>query len=465
MGALTNSLSNSLGVQLGSNSNQEPETLAYKERVEADGGVVNDITSVNLAFKDAKKNNYLNNITAAYSPEWGIKLVSGKVARLYSITGELFDLVQDNVAKRMTLIENGIGNKRTIKNTALTVGMGRAFALIQPSSVISILNQNTYAANAYILDGIPANKAALLQGTGGIYPIVSLGAGASWRPSSYILDINTFRIVSASFAGVSSELMINNKYPNIGDLGLGNADGFQFGNNIYGSSISEFSTTYILNTADTVIKTKIKLFINKSIQVFGGKPNVIYDGDSQTWSVIGSTDYSTYPSLCTPQLSMPVDYYNYGVSGQSITGANNLKIRYTEVYDSTVTNVIVVWYGTNDIALGGQTAVAALNAYKSYCLYLKTAGYKVIVLTALPRTDAGIAVDYETKRLSFNSNIVSDWATFANCLVDTGSESNIGITGASTNTDYYSTDLVHLNRAGRVIVANMVAPVINSLLQ
>jgi hypothetical protein len=125
----------------------------------------------------------------------------------------------------------------------------------------------------------------------------------------------------------------------------------------------------------------------------------------------------------------------------------------------------VVWFGTNDLALGAASATTIFADYRYYCLQLQALGYKVIAVTMLPRQDAAQTAGFETARKSFNSSVVTSWATFADGLADLGDDPTIGVYGASSNTTYYNADKIHLLNAGYLIAAPTVANAIKHALR
>ncbi len=125
-------------------------------------------------------------------------------------------------------------------------------------------------------------------------------------------------------------------------------------------------------------------------------------------------------------------------------------------------NVGVAWEGTNDLYFGA-TAAAAYAHLVTYCQSLRTIGFKAIILTILPRSDAGTPVNFETSRQSVNANLVANWATFADAIYDCASDARIGNAGDENNLTYYLNDHVHLNATGYAIIATGVQAAISEL--
>lgn len=103
-------------------------------------------------------------------------------------------------------------------------------------------------------------------------------------------------------------------------------------------------------------------------------------------------------------------------------------------------NILIAWEITNDLAntdLSATTTTAAANAaYADIAAYYtarKAAhpSLKVIATTCLPRnsnlTGTNMTpADFETMRLSVNSQLVTNWQTYADALADVGGDATLG---------------------------------------
>lgn len=111
----------------------------------------------------------------------------------------------------------------------------------------------------------------------------------------------------------------------------------------------------------------------------------------------------------------------------------------------------MVLIGTNDCAAG--TAAATSNAaLKSFCQARQATGWTVVVCTILAYNSS---FGTEAIRLAYNAQIVADWATFADKLVDLGADARIGVTGAELNATYFQGDQVHPTAAGAGVIAEL----------
>jgi len=188
-----------------------------------------------------------------------------------------------------------------------------------------------------------------------------------------------------------------------------------------------------------------------------------FDGNSLT-SGTGSSGGQTYPKQTYDLLGIPWAYVNYGVPSQTTT---DMASDAATQIDTTINtnfnkNILVAWEITNDLYFGAN-ATTAYNNFVSYCQARKAAGWKVIVLTVLPRSNVGTPGDFEASRSTVNTSIRSNWSTFASALADVAADSRIGDANDELDTTYYP-DKVHLNNDGYAIVAGIVKNAIDSLL-
>jgi lysophospholipase L1-like esterase len=115
-------------------------------------------------------------------------------------------------------------------------------------------------------------------------------------------------------------------------------------------------------------------------------------------------------------------------------------------------NVVVAWEGTNQLYFGG-TGAQAYQTLLQYCLGRRAAGFKVLILTILPRANAGVPVTFEMDRNFVNSALRNNWQEFADGIVDVAADPRLQ---DATNRTYYLSDGAHLNDAGYQIVAQQV---------
>lgn len=190
---------------------------------------------------------------------------------------------------------------------------------------------------------------------------------------------------------------------------------------------------------------------------------VLFDGDSLTYG-LESTGGQTYPAQCMALLPAAIDSTNFGIPSQLLaTMLANAPSKIDPYFDlRRPKQVVVIWGGTNDLSIGTAEATVYSNTV-AYCQARQAAGFKVVVLTTLPRTGNTVG-NFETLRQSLNTSIRSNWATFADALADVGNDPTIGQAGDTANLTYYYTDGIHLINAGYAIVAAAVASALTGLL-
>lgn len=165
-----------------------------------------------------------------------------------------------------------------------------------------------------------------------------------------------------------------------------------------------------------------------------------------------------------------------GVTGllQPISDNQSLVLRANAFYSSTrVKNVMVFLLGTNDLANGNSvayllngTGAAAGSGLYPACDYVRARGWKVVIATIGPRSDAmGVSqVTYNTNRAAANTDIAANWPSHADAFWDTRGITNFGADGDSDNPTFYSADKIHPTQAGHALLGPTAASTILALL-
>jgi lysophospholipase L1-like esterase len=186
---------------------------------------------------------------------------------------------------------------------------------------------------------------------------------------------------------------------------------------------------------------------------------LVFDGCSLV-SDTGVSPSQRMPDQVLTSLRWSWDYYNLAVGGQ--TTAEMLADAATQVdpkYRSDLEhNICVVWEGTNDLAKGA-TAQAAYDNLVTYCQGRRAAGYKVVIVTILPRGLTG----FNEARNTVNASLRENLSTFADAIADPASDDRIGDDDDYADVTYYR-DGVHMTAAGYAIVAGLVQTAIEGLL-
>jgi lysophospholipase L1-like esterase len=194
-------------------------------------------------------------------------------------------------------------------------------------------------------------------------------------------------------------------------------------------------------------------------QVLGRRGVVTWEGGS---IIIGTGAPSgwDYPSQTAASLSGSWSSFNVAsplatLAAMSEKAAQAVDPHYDQAADL---NVCVVMGGAWDLheGMGPPEVVAQLG---DFCRARRAAGFKVVVLTVLPRNSVG----YEEVRQQFNVLLRQQWQAFADALADVAADGRVGDASDCYDPTYYSDDWVHLNAAGYAVMAQVTKPVIDGL--
>jgi lysophospholipase L1-like esterase len=199
---------------------------------------------------------------------------------------------------------------------------------------------------------------------------------------------------------------------------------------------------------------------------------IVTDGNSLTAGYLASAPDKAYPArlaLIDPFAADGATVTNKGIGGQ--TTQQMIDDATTDVdplYNAGVKSVLVAWEMGNDLYFNADVS-GAETRFASYCAARQAAGWKVVVCNLPARdhsvTNGGVSpggdsdAAYNTKRLSLNTWLAANWATFADGFVDLAADAAF----TTFNSTYFNADRVHLTDAGYQKVADLVAPVIVSI--
>jgi lysophospholipase L1-like esterase len=189
---------------------------------------------------------------------------------------------------------------------------------------------------------------------------------------------------------------------------------------------------------------------------------IIFDGNSLTSPLHGHTPY---PNFVIQELRTPAGLLvvNTAVPGQTTA---DMIMRGPSVVDvlhaSRGVNIVVMWEGTNDLYFGATPQIAYQHLVE-YALARKRAGWKVVVLTLMPRTGVNTRKDFEVVRQSLNAMIRANWRTFSDQLADVALDPRFGAPDAELNPRYFE-DGTHLTQYGIEHMAHLATPAIERLL-
>ncbi len=173
---------------------------------------------------------------------------------------------------------------------------------------------------------------------------------------------------------------------------------------------------------------------------------MVADGDSIT------TGFGAFPYTNSILLDeSPQRIANVAVFGETLaTMLANAPTNVDPLYAPNGNNIVIIWGGTNDIALGATPAATYANL-TSYVAARHAVGWKVIVATMLSR------FQLETQKNTYNALILANTAG-ADGIADF-SGTPLGGDGDWANPIYFQADGVHPTTFG---VASVEVPVMQT---
>lgn len=135
----------------------------------------------------------------------------------------------------------------------------------------------------------------------------------------------------------------------------------------------------------------------------------------------------------------------------------------TRIGSQSRPNDIVICMGITNDARTGVSPAQIKADYITYTNLAHSYGLKVIICTCPAGKLSGDPANTVTQQLAANALIRADYAP-ADLFVDFGSISQLNTEAGITNTTYYVSDQLHLTDVGYQLMANLAAPVIQTLL-
>jgi lysophospholipase L1-like esterase len=193
----------------------------------------------------------------------------------------------------------------------------------------------------------------------------------------------------------------------------------------------------------------------------GGAPvNLNFEGDSQTQgaNILAGDDQDTYPARLFASLAEDrIAIRNNATSGATWATLESRSATVDGCISSKGKNILCVWCGTNEA--GANDAPASVAAATSYLADRAAAGWDLVVLTAMDRTDAS----NEPWRTAYNSALRALCTDEGYHLADIAASPLIGGAGDYADTTYFQVDGIHLNATGRGVAAAIVHDVLSPL--
>ncbi|HVJ66382.1 MAG TPA: GDSL-type esterase/lipase family protein [Caulifigura sp.] len=194
---------------------------------------------------------------------------------------------------------------------------------------------------------------------------------------------------------------------------------------------------------------------------------ILFHGDSLTsgQGVITLAHADKYPTRVIDLLDSASDWANLGVGGRTLA---DLLANVSEVDDcrrpDAPSDLVVVWAGINDFAVGFATVEDVIDRLTTYADGRRTLGFQVVGLTIIAADEAhpNISPEFDGQRNEVNSWLRANWSDHFDALADVAADARLSDPSDET---YYQTDGVHLAAAGAGVVAEIVAATIQSLIE
>lgn len=179
--------------------------------------------------------------------------------------------------------------------------------------------------------------------------------------------------------------------------------------------------------------------------------NVVCDGDSITFGFNLATPWTSSLSLGLA----PWAVTNKGIVGQTLAtmvtnAATNIDPLF--VNDPAVTNVVVVWGGTNDFA-GAASVATVEGSLQTYATARQAVGWKVVTVFMISRTGL------DSQKDQYNAFMQASFSNWANGLVTLNS--NLTADGAFSNSAFFQADAIHPNQTSATTI---IAPAVSATL-
>lgn len=222
--------------------------------------------------------------------------------------------------------------------------------------------------------------------------------------------------------------------------------------------LSTTSAQVVISTSDDLGEVTVSDGeVEGTFEVTAATKQIVFDGNSLTVGYGASLSFD-YPSQMLIILNDGSwTGQNFGVSSQTTTdmiedAVETIDALYNAQYDE---NVLIAWEITNDLYFGA-TKEDAYSRFVKYCKLRRAAGWKVFVITVLPRTGGSPPEDFEESRAYCNTKLRNNWRKFADGIIDLAGDIRYS---DATDTEHFP-DNTHLSNDGYGTVAAYAASVL-----
>lgn len=127
-------------------------------------------------------------------------------------------------------------------------------------------------------------------------------------------------------------------------------------------------------------------------------------------------------------------------------------------------DVVVFWEMLNDMLQDLRTAQQTYDNAVTFCNLIRSTGAKVAIVTVIACDRIADNPNIDTDRLTVNQNVRTNYASFADVLVDVAQLSQFNALADASNGTYYQPDKTHLTDTGHDLVAQTIYDNIASIL-
>lgn len=192
-------------------------------------------------------------------------------------------------------------------------------------------------------------------------------------------------------------------------------------------------------------------------------PNVVLDGNSLCVELYGVRSIADYIPRASAQAITLTNVALAGASTTQLIPVAAAKVDALKTVEGP--NVLIFWEGSNDLYYG-LTPEAAYANLRTYLIARRAAGWKVAVMSLLPRWNSETPATFEASRQYVNYMLRRYWLDYADALIDVGADHIMGETQTIWNAQWYqSFDHTHLAEGGSQRIGHLVAAGIQPLLR
>jgi hypothetical protein len=223
------------------------ESATHINRVNANGGTVQDPNFLNQQIANAMANDYWTDIVAGWSPSWGVKGTT-TASKIYSITGAGQDQEQTTGSKQFAITQNGQNGRPIFEADGIDDFITKAFAFNLPATIILMgFKQKSWTINEFLFDGQGAITGGLKQVTATPSITQQVAADVGGTPNSD-LAVNTAAHVEILFnQPTGAHIRVDsNAAVDTGVTTVANLSGFSFGGKFNDTLWAEESVGAIL---------------------------------------------------------------------------------------------------------------------------------------------------------------------------------------------------------------------------